>query len=86
MHARFLRKFCIKSIIGAIGCTHIAIIAPPSKNVKRPLNVYSNRKGFYSINVEAESFVVYMWPMYFMNVSVLRCAITDYVSHLRYIA
>ncbi|XP_050336478.1 putative nuclease HARBI1 [Bactrocera neohumeralis] len=49
----FFRKFGIKSTIGAIDCTHIAIIAPPSNNVERPLNLYLNRKGFYSINVEA---------------------------------
>ncbi|XP_039969635.1 putative nuclease HARBI1 [Bactrocera tryoni] len=49
----FFRKFGIKSTMGAIDCTHIAIIAPPSNNVERPLNLYLNRKGFYSINVEA---------------------------------
>ncbi|XP_050339006.1 putative nuclease HARBI1 [Bactrocera neohumeralis] len=49
----FFRKFGIKSTIGAIDCTYIAIIAPPSNNVERPLNLYLNRKAFYSINVEA---------------------------------
>ncbi|XP_067633742.1 putative nuclease HARBI1 [Eurosta solidaginis] len=49
----FFRKFGIKSTIGAIDCTHIAIVAPPSNNVERPLSQYLNRKGYYSINVEA---------------------------------
>ncbi|XP_017472938.1 PREDICTED: putative nuclease HARBI1 [Rhagoletis zephyria] len=52
----FFRKFGIKSTVGAIDCTHIAIVAPPSNNVERPLNLYLNRKGFYSINVEAVSY------------------------------
>ncbi|XP_049312592.1 putative nuclease HARBI1 isoform X2 [Bactrocera dorsalis] len=49
----FFTKYGIKSTIGAIDCTHVAIIAPASNNIERPLGLYLNRKGFYSINVEA---------------------------------
>ncbi|KAK4886065.1 hypothetical protein RN001_002336 [Aquatica leii] len=39
--------------IGAIDCTHIAIVAPPLDNPIRPAVAYYNRKGYYSLNVHA---------------------------------
>lgn len=50
---RFYTKFVIKGVIGAIDCTHIAIAAPPIHDPVRPARLYMNRKGYYSINVEA---------------------------------
>ncbi|XP_017482828.1 PREDICTED: putative nuclease HARBI1 [Rhagoletis zephyria] len=49
----FHNKFGIKGVIGTIDCTHVAIIAPPSSTPGVVSNKYMNRKGFYSINVEA---------------------------------
>lgn len=43
----------MKGVIGAIDCTHVAIFAPPIHCPVRPARLYMNRKGFYSINVEA---------------------------------
>ncbi|XP_054084225.1 putative nuclease HARBI1 [Zeugodacus cucurbitae] len=48
----FYSKFGIKGVIGAIDCTHIAIIAPALSTTIVPHD-YMNRKGYYSINVEA---------------------------------
>lgn len=53
VHFRFHQQFNIKGTVGAIDCTHIAIVAPPSNDAANPTNLYMNRKGFYSINVEA---------------------------------
>ena len=39
----------IPGIVGAIDCTHIAIISPGGDNAE----LYRNRKGFFSINVQA---------------------------------
>ncbi|XP_067636002.1 putative nuclease HARBI1 isoform X2 [Eurosta solidaginis] len=46
-------KFGIKGVIGAIDCTHVAIIAPSSSTVGVVPHDYMNRKGYYSVNVEA---------------------------------
>ncbi|XP_054084425.1 putative nuclease HARBI1 isoform X2 [Zeugodacus cucurbitae] len=46
-------KFGIKGTIGAIDCTHIGIVSPPSTDAATPLSLFMNRKGFYSLNVEA---------------------------------
>ncbi|XP_050339989.1 putative nuclease HARBI1 [Bactrocera neohumeralis] len=48
----FYSKFGIKGVIGAIDCTHVGIIAPALSNTVVPHD-YMNRKGYYSINVEA---------------------------------
>ncbi|XP_031333706.1 putative nuclease HARBI1 [Photinus pyralis] len=39
-------------IIGAIDCTHVAIIAPPHEDPHYPGMVFLNRKGYCSINVQ----------------------------------
>jgi hypothetical protein len=49
----FLEKFNFPNVIGAIDCTHIAIVSPPHQNPNQPALAYFNRKGFYSINVQA---------------------------------
>ncbi|XP_050340014.1 putative nuclease HARBI1 [Bactrocera neohumeralis] len=48
----FYSKFGIKGVIGAIDCTHVGIIAPALSSTVVPHD-YMNRKGYYSINVEA---------------------------------
>ncbi|GFO44149.1 hypothetical protein PoB_007065400 [Plakobranchus ocellatus] len=52
-------------VIGCINCTHIRIIRPPGSAAE----VYRNRKGYFSINVQAEcdanlriSSLVARWP------------------------
>ncbi|XP_036335452.1 putative nuclease HARBI1 [Rhagoletis pomonella] len=49
----FYTAFKIKGTIGAVDCTHIGIVAPSSTDPSNPLCMYMNRKGFYSIHVEA---------------------------------
>ncbi|KAK4885935.1 hypothetical protein RN001_002206 [Aquatica leii] len=49
---RFYQQFAIPGVIGAIDCTHIAIVAPATNDPLRPGIAYYNRKGFYSINVQ----------------------------------
>jgi hypothetical protein len=49
----FLEKFNFPNVIRAIDCTHIAIVSPPNQNPNQPALAYFNRKGFYSINVQA---------------------------------
>ncbi|KAB0805455.1 hypothetical protein PPYR_02425 [Photinus pyralis] len=39
-------------IIGAVDCTHVAIISPPVEDPQYPAIVFLNRKGYYSINVQ----------------------------------
>ena len=46
---RFLAKSRISNVIGAIECTHVKIQSPGRSNGE----VYRNRKGFFSINVQA---------------------------------
>ncbi|XP_011200482.2 putative nuclease HARBI1 [Bactrocera dorsalis] len=48
----FQNKFGIKGVVGAIDCTHVSIIGPSSSSNVIP-HEYMNRKGYYSINVEA---------------------------------
>lgn len=57
---RFLHQYNFPDIIGAIDCTHVAIVAP---NENR--EAYLNRKGYYSINVQA----ICDSNMKFMNVN-----------------
>lgn len=45
---RFFQQFNIPGVIGAIDCTHVAILSP-SKDVE---HVYLNRKGYHSKNVQ----------------------------------
>lgn len=45
---QFFQQFNIPGVIGAIDCTHVAILSP-SKDVE---HVYLNRKGYHSKNVQ----------------------------------
>lgn len=51
----FMEKFDFPNVCGAIDCTHVAIIAPPVDHPITPAIAYYNRKGYYSINVQAVS-------------------------------
>jgi hypothetical protein len=48
----FNRKYGIPGVIGAIDCTHIAIIAPYDNPPTIEKTQYMNRKGWYSINTQ----------------------------------
>lgn len=48
----FLETYGFPDTLGAIDCTHIAIIAPPLEHPVYPALPYYNRKRFYSINVQ----------------------------------
>lgn len=48
----FYDKFGFPYVIGAIDCTHVAIIASPDRP-DNPTISYYNRKAYYSINVQA---------------------------------
>ncbi|KAJ8909604.1 hypothetical protein NQ315_003714 [Exocentrus adspersus] len=48
----FYRQYHIPGIIGAIDCTHVAIIAPPLNDENYPEYVYINRKRYHSLNVQ----------------------------------
>ncbi|KAB0805700.1 hypothetical protein PPYR_02670 [Photinus pyralis] len=39
-------------IVGAVDCTHIAIVAPPINHPDYPAILFYNRKGYYSLNVQ----------------------------------
>lgn len=49
---RFMQEYNFPGVIGAIDCTHVAIISPPVEHPTHPGLSYYNRKGFYSINVQ----------------------------------
>lgn len=55
----FLDKFAIPNIIGAIDCTHIAILCPSENNQMYPGHIYINRNGYSSINTQLVIIVIY---------------------------
>lgn len=48
----FQNKYNMSNIIGAIDCTHIAIIAPPENDIHFPARVYYGRRGYPTINTQ----------------------------------
>ncbi|KAI4454176.1 dde superfamily endonuclease [Holotrichia oblita] len=48
----FFEQYGFPGIVGAIDCSHVAIVAPPANHHLYPAAAYYNRKGFYSINVQ----------------------------------
>lgn len=54
LHYRFYEKLNFPHTIGAIDCSHVAIIAPSENDGTPPIN-YLNRKGYHSINFQAVS-------------------------------
>lgn len=53
--ALFMEKNRFPGVIGAIDCTHVAIIAPPVEE-----HNYYNRKGYHSKNVQIVSLIIYI--------------------------
>lgn len=49
---RFFNTYGFPGVVGSIDCTHIAIIAPKKEDPLYPEEVYVNRKGYHSINVQ----------------------------------
>ncbi|CAH1364013.1 unnamed protein product [Tenebrio molitor] len=48
----FWNKYGFPDVLGAIDCTHVAIIAPPAEHPVYPAAPFYNRKSFYSFNVQ----------------------------------
>lgn len=42
----FFQKYYFSGVVGAIGCTHIAIAPPPSEHPEYPGYIFINRKKF----------------------------------------
>lgn len=42
----------IPGVIGALDCTHVAIVSPTKKDEELSAYHFMNRKGFFSINVQ----------------------------------
>ncbi|XP_015119516.1 putative nuclease HARBI1 [Diachasma alloeum] len=49
---RFWRRFQFPNAIGCIDGTHVAIVPPKINDPVHPENVYVNRKGYHSLNVQ----------------------------------
>ncbi|XP_015120747.1 putative nuclease HARBI1 [Diachasma alloeum] len=49
---RFLRRFNFPHAIGCIDGTHVAIVPPAINHPIHPENIYVNRKGYHSLNVQ----------------------------------
>ncbi|KAK9708080.1 DDE superfamily endonuclease [Popillia japonica] len=47
-----VQRYNFPGIVGAIDCTHVAIIAPSENDHNRPAIAYYNRKDYYSLNVQ----------------------------------
>ncbi|XP_046404704.1 putative nuclease HARBI1 [Ischnura elegans] len=55
LRQRFFEKYGFPGTIGAIDCTHVAIIAPPVDNPVYRERDYFNHKRYHSINVQLET-------------------------------
>ena len=44
----FLKKYKFPLVLGYIDCSHVSVLAPSSNE-----DIYVNRKGFHSINIQA---------------------------------
>lgn len=62
----FNQKFGFPGIIGAIDCTHVAILTPSNTQEYQSF-IYLNRKLYYSINVQIVSIMYFAG--YFMLIS-----------------
>lgn len=49
---KFFLKHNFGGVIGCVDCTHVAIFPPITHDPIYPENVYVNRKGYHSINVQ----------------------------------
>lgn len=49
---QFYEKYAFPGVLGAIDCTHVAIIAPPTEDPIYPEHQYVNRKRYHSLNVQ----------------------------------
>ena len=54
---RFWAECQFPGAIGCIDCTHVAIFPPPKNDPIFPENIYVNRKGCHSINVQLVMYV-----------------------------
>ncbi|KAG5866888.1 hypothetical protein JTB14_037489 [Gonioctena quinquepunctata] len=49
---RFYEEFNFPGVVGCVDCSHIAIFPPKIDDEENPENIYVNRKGYHSINVQ----------------------------------
>ncbi|KAH1028263.1 hypothetical protein HUJ05_001637 [Dendroctonus ponderosae] len=69
---RFYDKYNFPGIIGAIDCTHIAIITPDTDNPIRPGLAYYNRNGFYS-KCSNDNALQFAFKICDANLKILNC-------------
>jgi hypothetical protein len=56
----FWNKCGFPDVLGAIDCTHVAIIAPPAEHPVYPAAPFYDRKRFYSLYSLSSKFI---WPV-----------------------
>lgn len=54
---RFNEDFNFPGVIGCVDCTHVAIFTPTINDDEFPENIYVNRKGYHSINVQLVRYI-----------------------------
>lgn len=52
---RFQDETDVPGVIGAVDCTHVAIVPPPADHPEFPEHLFVNRKGYHSLNVQLVS-------------------------------
>ncbi|XP_054283164.1 putative nuclease HARBI1 [Macrosteles quadrilineatus] len=64
----FWEKFGFPGTVGAIDCTHVAIVSPPKQDANYPEHIFVNRKNYHSINTQivsdAERRILSIWPRF----------------------
>ncbi|KAJ8946003.1 hypothetical protein NQ314_008999 [Rhamnusium bicolor] len=64
---RFTEKFNFPNVIGVVDGIHVAIVTPTIHDPNYPAVAYLNRKGYYSINVQAVQRMTAIWKVSTIN-------------------
>lgn len=57
---RFYEDLNFPGVVGCVDCTHVAIFPPNIVDEEYPENIYVNRKGYHSINVQLVNYAFYL--------------------------